>query len=305
MKWAKKFCKFAIKAFLIYTVFILTMRVCYKQTDGFMLSKVQSDFTFDPRWEHPPLPKEELDHVKDLLSQKYYYLARGGQCYAFISQDQTTILKLLNIKHMRESKWLNSLPIPHVIDFRRLRFLRDRPRIHLQAFTSYKIAYEEIKEDTGIFFSHLNKTDFLHKKVTIYDKIGIRYELDLDKTEFILQKKAEYTYPKITRLLESGDIEGAKKCIDSVFTLLLSHYKMGIDNQDAVVRKNLGFIGEKAIAIDLGQFYKNEEVKKRPVYREKFLLQTVKFKKWIEENHPILYPYLLQKTHELLEDDPS
>ena len=44
---------------------------------------------------------------------------------------------------------------------------------------------------THVIYAHLEKTDFFCKKLKIHDKLGRAYEIDLDSTGFILQKKME------------------------------------------------------------------------------------------------------------------
>ena len=61
-------------------------------------------------------------------------------------------------------------------------------------FDSYKIAYENLKDETGLIYLHLNKTDFLKQKMIIIDKIGIYHEIDLDSMEFLIQKGRAYLF---------------------------------------------------------------------------------------------------------------
>lgn len=66
-----------------------------KKTRFGLLAKFSSP-TFLPSadWELPPLTFEEQQEVERILSQKFTYLARGSQAFAFISEDGKYILKL-------------------------------------------------------------------------------------------------------------------------------------------------------------------------------------------------------------------
>jgi len=61
-------------------------------------------------------------------------------------------------------------------------------------FRAHKLAYTEIKADTGLIYIHLNKSDHLKTQLKVVDRLGRTHHIDLDKTEFIVQEKAELIF---------------------------------------------------------------------------------------------------------------
>ena len=278
-------------------------KFCHDQTDGFMVSKIKSNLEYDPKWEHPPLSKEEEKVVLNRLDQNYTYLKCGGQCYAFISDDRKTILKFFKLHRMEEVKWLSKLEsLPDLINPNRLRIFRYRKKRFQHIFGSCKIAYEEMKEETALIYSHLNKTDHLHKKVRIRDKLGIYHLLDMDKMEFLLQEKVILPLEKFKALKEQNDIYGAHRCIDSILHHFLMRYEKGIDDSDPIVRKNFGFIENRAVELDLGSYSKKESLKDPANYIPQLEKEIGDFKNWLQNNFPELSPYLEEKIFLLKEN---
>lgn len=300
----KKLLLFMFKAALSITLFMMIERFCHEKTDGFMLHKVQSNLSYDSRWEHDPLPIEEEKDILNRLDQPFFYLKSGGQCYAFISEDGTTILKLFKLHHMREVKWLSKFEsLPEFMNPNRLRIFRYRQKHFQNIFGSCKIAYEEMREETGLLYSHLNKTNHLHKRVKIRDKLGIYHTLDLDKTEFLVQKKAVLVFEKFHQLKKLNDNQTAQKCIDSLIELFLTRYQKGIADKDPVIRKNFGFLGTQAIEIDLGSYSKNESLQNPSNYYTQLSAEMYDFGKWLDLNYPDLSPYLERKILSLTKEN--
>ena len=72
-------------------------RLAHHTTEGFRISKIQNN-TFENE-EFPAglsFSAVEEKRVKEILSQPFTYLARGKQSFVFVSEDQKTVLKLLN-----------------------------------------------------------------------------------------------------------------------------------------------------------------------------------------------------------------
>ena len=69
-------------------------RFCNRQTDGFAVSKINSHLTFNPKWEIA----QDRASARSILSQKFYYLSKGAQCYVFASADNQYVLKFFRQK---------------------------------------------------------------------------------------------------------------------------------------------------------------------------------------------------------------
>jgi hypothetical protein len=82
-----------------------------RQNDGFALRDIQSILPFNPQY--PPIELTDLDqkYLDEAINQNYTYLARGGQCFVFVSEDNNYVLKFF--KHnKRRPRFYTSWPLP-------------------------------------------------------------------------------------------------------------------------------------------------------------------------------------------------
>ena len=287
---------------LFLLCFLAVERFCHWQTEGFRLHKVASTLTYRSDWEAAPLPAEEQAQIDKILSQPFHFLGSGGQCYALLSEDGETVMKLFKHHHMRPVSWLNKIWLPFFLEGQRQKIVKSRIERLEFIFGSCKLAYDQFKEGTGLLYIHLNKTDEWHRSLTVVDKVGIAHKLDLDQTEFALQKRASLALPTLDTLMARGDTEGAKRAIDSLLQLIIDRSKAGIGDRDPVIKRNFGYIGDRAIEIDLGSYFKDEYLKAPPGYHRALFLEAQKLNKWIHKHHPSLYKHLDEKISDLLEN---
>lgn len=240
--------KALIKFIFFIVVFCQVARFSKSQTDGFAMVKIQSKLTYSPTWD---VPCPDVAEVKKILAQPFTYLGKGAQTYVFASQDGNYVIKLLRHDRMRAPFWTQLLPSKWVTSK-----IENKQKKLIKDFTSYKIAYEEFQEETGLIYLHLNKTSHLNQMLTLIDKIGIAHQLDLDKYEFLIQKRATLTYPALQTLIDQGETTKAKESISSLVSLLEKRFEKGIFDKDPDLNTNFGFIGEKAIQIDPGRYRK-------------------------------------------------
>src|SRR2546428_4046403 len=140
-----KSCYFSF--FLGIVCFIAVERFCHHQTEGFRVHKIASTLPYDPKWDVAPLSADEQLAVDKALDQPFTFLGSGGQCYAFLSQDQTTVIKFFKHHHMRPINWLNRLSLPIFLDKYRLKIIEMRQKKFDHIFGSCKIAYDDFKEE--------------------------------------------------------------------------------------------------------------------------------------------------------------
>jgi hypothetical protein len=263
--------------------------LCGLATDKFAISKISTNYNFAKKWEFPPPDAEMHKEIHRLLSQKFTYLDRGGQSFAFLSEDKTTVLKFPKQYLRPPLTWLvpicNALhikfePIEHRI------FVRNRD------YQSYAIAYEHLKEDTGLIYLHLDPTQHTFGKILIVDKLGIEHRVDLDSRDFILQKRADMLYPYFEKLIEEGDIERAKRTIDALTKLITLRNHKGIEDSDAKMRKNFGIFDGKVGFIDLGKFSMNPSVKEPAAIAKDLRLTMLSLQRWLSQSIPLLSDYI-------------
>ncbi len=287
-----KIITFCLKLALFFFIFFRVSEFCEKQTDKFHLTRIFSSLPYDSKWETTPLTEEESQKVEPLLTQKYTYLASGGQCYAFLSEDGTAVIKFF--KHHRRTLpyWIKALPLPANLAARREKRLQKKEGKLERDFKSYKLSYERLKDETGVIYIHLNKTEHLNKTVTIVDKLNIEHQLSLDTVEFVLQKRADLVYTHIKSLIKQNDHEGAQKAIRSIIELIISRCQKGVFYEDPRIHRNFGFINNQALIIDVGRLINDPNRKNPEVYLKDLHKITARFKAWLCEKHPQLVPVL-------------
>ncbi len=287
MKLHKK----AIQVCALGIAFYFTQQFCLKQTDEFTIAKICSNLPFEEKWETRPLSQQQQTEVLHILDQKFHYLASGGQCYAFLSSDGQSVLKFFKHDRRLPAKWY-----PESVKKR-----QKKQRKLERDFNSYKLAFEELQDETGLLYVHLNKTRHLKQTVTLVDKLGIEHKLDLDTKEFVLQKKAELIYPYLQRLMQKGDLIQAKRVIDTLLEVIVARCQKGIFDEDAHIHRNFGFIPEslRAVILDVGRFKKDSSRSQPEVYLKDVAAITIRFQTWLNENYPPLALYLEEKAHEI------
>jgi hypothetical protein len=280
---------------LILIACVVLERFCHKQTRGFALHKILSSPSSGI--EEFPLCEKEYEEMNRLFEKPFTFLSSGGQCYAFLSHDKTRVLKFFKQHHLRFYRFLNQLYLPHILEPLRAKQLRKMQHYSPLFLESCKIAWRDFKEQSGLIYLHLNQTHHFQRKVILIDPLGIKHSIDLDTTEFALQTRAELCYPKFRQLLKEGDISGAKECIDSLISLICERQRQEIKDRDPHIRKNIGFVGNRAIEIDLGSFTKG----KPTTFCDEWNKTTRHFHTWLTKHNKELSLYLNQRLETVYE----
>lgn len=240
-----------LKIICLIVFSICAARFCRSKTDGFSVDKISSDLTYQLAWDVSPLPGDEKQAVREILSQPFSYLGKGAQAFVFGSKDGKYVIKLFRHHHMRASFWIKYLPF----GWAESRIEKKFGKLWID-FASYKLAFEELRNETGMIFLHLNKSNDLHQKLQIIDKIGIAHTLEADQMEFLVQKRAELIYPGIEKLMETGQEEKAQRAIEQLVHLLVQRCEKGIWDKDPDLNTNFGLVEDSPIQIDVGRFRK-------------------------------------------------
>lgn len=268
-----------------------------------MISNITSDFAFQPQWETRPLLSSEQEEMDQALDQPYYYLAKGCQSYVFSSADGRYVIKFFKYQRYRLQPWLAYFPpLPAVVQYREQK--NEKKWKKLDGFvSSWKIAFEHLKDETGLVFVHLNKTSYLNKTLTIYDKIGKKHEVFLDQMEFCIQRKAHLLCETMLDYRNKGDLEGAKKIVDQLICMILSEYSRGLADNDHALMQNTGVAQGRPLHLDVGQFVLNQEVKEPMIFHQEFFTKTYKFKHWLMKHYPELGEYLDNELRQIIGPD--
>lgn len=284
---------FLCKLCIYVASLIFIARFAVKKTDGFSILAISSDRPFEERFITRAPSFEEQTLLETAFNQPYHYFGCGGQAFAFFSQDGNYVIKFFKQRLFRPSYVLNAIPLPKFLHrFRNKRNWKRRDKLE-RDFFSYKVAYEQLQEQTGIIYSHLQKTTHLQKRIEVIDRLGIHHFLNLDQFDFVVQKRAERVYDKIDSLMRTGMLQEAEQGISEVFQLIITRAKLGFRDRDPNIRTNCGFIGAKAVKIDVGRFVVSEQIKTPEGIKEEVTVIIQPFRNWLEKAYPELMPHLL------------
>lgn len=262
-------------------------------TDGFSIQRITSHFPQSMsqiKWNAPSPCLEETSEVNNALGQSYRYLGCGGQCFAFLSEDNQYVLKLFKT-HFYHFGSLFFQTLPYIPKEKRdQKFAKALFKLK-RDFNSYLIASRDLKDETGILYLHLDKGSDMKKKIRLTDKIGIAHELELDQHEFAIQRRAELAYPYLHSLIQQNDLEKARSAMRSLIDLSLDRCRKGFYDEDARVHCNFGFIGDRPIFIDIGRFVIDPSRQQRAIYEKDIAAIAHQLREWVSTNYPQLTAY--------------
>ncbi len=225
-------------------------------TDGFKIAKMRVEYPIHPEWEVSLDP-----HLLPLLNQPFRYLAKGAQAFVFESEDQTVVLKFFRFHTPYSELKISDL------------------------FNAAHIAYQQLKEETGLLYIHLNPTQLDLPTIHCTDAVGRSYSFRLDECRFALQKRAKSFPQAIQEAL--ADPREMQKRIDQWIELLVSRTEKGIFNSDPSLSRNFGFLDNRAIEFDFGNFKPSPH--SREVEIERY---ASRFRSHLKESAPEWIAYL-------------
>lgn len=265
-------------------------------TDGFSLRQIASTLPYNATYD-VSYTQEEKAALEPLFEQSFRYLGKGCQCYAFGSEDGKFVLKLFKHKHLRPLKWTSYLPLKGLLKEKRELNRQHCQQRAKQLLSSYKLASEELVEETGLVCIHLNKTPFLGKQVVIIDKIGRKYRVAIDAHEFILQRRAVGLKEVFSQALQKQDDHAVEQKIQDLIHLIVLRCSKGIRDKDRSFVPNVAFCPYegKAIFIDVGQFYKDKAMEYPQEKNQEVLFRLKGLYAWAQEHLKELAPYVLKE----------
>lgn len=235
---------------------------------------------------------DDILELKNAFNQSYYYLNQGSQSYAFVSEDGKYVVKFFKDPQYVQSLWWSYLPkISDVVEFQNEKS-EQRKKLVGHFTESGKIAFENLKEETGLIYFHSNKND-IPRLLSIYDHMGVRHLINLNLFLFSIQKRAEMLCSSLLKCKELGDLSKAKNIIINVLNLFYNLSQKGLVDRDNNFMNNIGIIdGTSPLLIDLGYFEKNDQVKIPLIYYQKLFNKTEDLTQWLEKGYPELAIFL-------------
>ncbi len=256
------------------------------RTTGFSLDKITSRLSYNENWEIEPITDRQRELlVQKVFPQTYYYLAAGNQCYAFISEDRQYVMKFFKMQSLFPKEWLNSFPLSLL---QNLGFKHETSNqlFSERIFASYKDAYEHLRDETGLIYIHLNKTREFKSNVSLIDREGKKYTIDLDTVEFVVQKKATKIYEHLDKLLETKQFDDVRGAIRSFLQLIALRCEKGFVDQDLSIRNNFGYIGNAAIQFDCATLTRDSSMKYPLNFRQEILEAAERLDDWARMKFP-------------------
>ena len=299
--------KFYFFSVLCALILIKALTSLYDYTHDFRVDYISSPITYHPEWEIKG--QLEKNEIKKIFKQPFSYLGKGGQAYAFESQDGKYVLKFVKFKFLqpRLKHQLLSL-VPFFEDWNANEMERRLRKFH-DFYLGYKLAFEVNPENSGLVYLHFNPTFNQFGSVILYDRKGLKHFVDLDQTVFIIQKKGEMLNDLLVKLLKTGKVQEAKQKIEKILEMYVTHYQMGLHDLGFGVIHNTGFVGDFPIHVDLGKMTWDEDIKKLEFYKEDLTVIAGKIEAWLKDCFPLHHTELSaaieQKLSSIFNEDFS
>lgn len=286
---------------LVVLCLIGVQKLYYHGADHFNIHAISSAWDYDP-FPLPALPSAEQEHIDAILKQPFSYLGKGEQFYVFESQDHNYVLKFFKQNPFRKKhSWL---PISQSLKSTyEEKSQKRKKRLH-DIFESCQLAYLALPKETGIVYLHLNKDESDHKRLTLIDKLGLKWKIPIHHFEFILQKKGiplDVCLPSLTE-------ENREQIVAQVCAAIESRCRKNICDKDSEVVCNMAMTQDlqEAFFIDVGFFSTDETLSQESPMAEELTKRLTTLKTWSENNCPLLTAHvnqLIQQGKEQLQMD--
>jgi hypothetical protein len=275
---------------LIVLLLFGSMRLYYRLTDDFRLANITYELPFDTPWQVPALNPNEYQHLERLLNQRFFYIGKGAQCYAFVSEDDQYVLKFFKFKHLKPNLFIEYLPsISPFKKYKQSSIERKRRKL-IGVFNGYDLAFRENRQISQLLYLHLLPTKHLQLKAKVVDKMGLERNICLDEVVFLIQRRGETLRTRLCGLLNQKRVQEAKEAIAQIFEMYILEYKKGIYDHDHGILHNTGFIGNQPFHLDVGKLNKDERMQQVEFYKKDLELVIWRLHIWIKNSYPQYYP---------------
>ncbi|MFZ0565071.1 MAG: hypothetical protein WAM28_02650 [Chlamydiales bacterium] len=301
MSLSKKYImNFLKKIFLFILIALIAWGGIYtynRATDGFSLYQISSSLPIEAHIASEPLTPEKKQTLKKILDQPFTYLGKGCQFYVFGSEDGEYVIKLLKQKHLRPFSWLNKIPMPKKIRTLSNEKIQRRKSRVKNLFSSCQLAFNEMAEETGLIFIHLNRFPALEQTVTLIDKLERHHTIEIDDHEFVLQKRAITVKDVFLKLQKEEEVRDK---IAQLVGLVQARCQKGICDRDRSFVQNVAFCidGSQAVFVDIGQFYKDDSILQKEKQKEDVKRRLGNLRHWAARHFPDFVCYVDEQIEE-------
>ncbi len=231
---------------------------CQKQTKGFWLQNLLPSLAY----EYTPSSQQD-ENLSSYLNQPFYFLKKGQQCFAFVSQDKKYVLKLFRWDKLEPSRFSQFIPSTR----------KQKEEKRKLDFASYQLAIDHLKEETGLLFLSTTPGGKIHLPLEIYDNLRIKHTLLTDETAFILQKKAEDFFTYFKQKLAEGKEEELLPFFAKLADLIKKRAEQEIEDSDITIEYNMGILDGNPILFDIGNLKRGNA---SPLEQGKLVLASLK-----------------------------
>lgn len=261
-------------------------------TDGFSVKDISSNFDYNPEFDVHTLATEEHQQLDKALNQSYYYLAKGKQSFVFLSQDGQYVIKFFNYQQMGPESWIDYFPpVQNILKYPKEEFIKKQK--FDERYTSWKLAFDNLKDETGLLYVHLNKSNNIQKKLFIYDKIGLSHLIELDQTVFCIQRRTDLLSQTLLQYKQNGNLKEAQELIVNLLKLFASEYQKELCDKDISWMRHTGILQDgRPIKLNIGKFVKDQQIKIPIIQYHHLFHQTRKLQIWLNNQYPELADFL-------------
>lgn len=225
--------------------------------------------------------------AKAALEKSYRYLGRGRQCFAFVSDDDRYVLKFPRTDIYATPFWLRALPLKKMRNSLKKNH-QERQRFILESF---RLANEELHDQTGMIAYHMGKSD-CSQTLTVIDALGCKHRMKAGKTSFVLQHKQPLWTEAFLKALDQDKKEEAKLILNALIQTIAERASKSILNRDRSFLRNYGFDGKKAYQIDVGSFFKTDQLSQEEIYSKSVRDSIDPIQEWLNDLDPEMLAYL-------------
>ncbi len=288
----------------IFALFITPLSLClvglfcFKSSLPFYLEEIRPvrDFSFQAA---QTASQEELERLRSIFSKPFHYLKETDLCYLFASQNKEYIIKFFKMRKLTPKYWLNYIPVPW-LEQERLNKIGHRERVRQELFGNFKTAYEEFRHQTSLVFIHFFSTNWLKTKVQLFDQQNSLHSVSLDTVPFVLQKNPTMIFDYIEELIQKGKRKETISSLLLVLDLVKDRCQRGIADQDIELGDDYGFIGNRAVYMQIGRMRQDDSLKTPlSMLREVFKVNQ-KITEWLKKNHPELISDFQKESQDLI-----
>ncbi|MEX0962282.1 MAG: hypothetical protein WDZ28_05455 [Simkaniaceae bacterium] len=292
--------KISVVSFILFGLLALfaVERTIHSLTDGFTISRITPEKN---KLQLIPSEAETPPDLQKIFDQKFHYMNCGSEVYVFQSEDQNYVLKFIKQHRYQMPLFFNLLPLPKSLKKIRNTRQTKKNQALLRIQQSCVLSSTVFKEDTGVIYTHIEPTDHLKSVVKIIDRSHIEHSINLDKAQFVLQRKAESTAGKFLKFRSNEEHEKAKQAFDELLSLSEKRSLLGYYDKDPDLINNFGFIGTKPIEIDTAGFSPYSHKDPRRFYYKEIHKIKGKALPWFEKNYPEIADYVNVQLNSLIE----